>query len=123
MKLMLSKLPKTWLIDLDGTIVKHNGYLNGKDELLPGAKEFISKISEDDTIIILTSREERYKEETERILKENGIRYDYIIFGLPVGERILINDEKPRGLKTAHCISLKRDKGMEELDIEISEEL
>ena len=33
--LSLSKLPHTWILDLDGTIVKHNGYkLDGKDSLL-----------------------------------------------------------------------------------------
>ena len=37
--LSLSKLPHTWILDLDGTIVKHNGYkLDGKDSLLEGAK-------------------------------------------------------------------------------------
>ena len=25
-KLILSTLPKTWIFDLDGTIVRHNGY-------------------------------------------------------------------------------------------------
>ena len=35
--LVLSTLPKTWILDLDGTIVKHNGYkMDGVDTLLPG---------------------------------------------------------------------------------------
>lgn len=37
----MSALGKTWLFDLDGTIVKHNGYkLDGHDTLLSGAKNF-----------------------------------------------------------------------------------
>ena len=41
-KLILSTLPKTWIFDLDGTIVRHNGYkLDGKDSLLAGMKEYI----------------------------------------------------------------------------------
>lgn len=123
MKLVLSTLPKTWLIDLDGTIVKHNGYLKEGDQLLPGVKEFFQKIPEDDTIIILTSRAETYREQTEKFLCENQIRYNMIIFGLPVGERILINDAKPRGLNTAHSITIERDKGLIDLMIELSEEL
>lgn len=40
-EIMVSSLPKTWILDLDGTIVKHNGYkIDGKDTLLQGAKQF-----------------------------------------------------------------------------------
>lgn len=42
-----------------------------------------------------------------------GVRIDHAIFGLPPGERILFNDEKPSGLKTAHAINLVRDEGFE----------
>ena len=38
-QLILSTLPKTWIFDLDGTILKHNGYkIDGEDTLLPGVK-------------------------------------------------------------------------------------
>ena len=38
----LSPLGKTWILDIDGTIVKHNGYkIDGHDTLLLGAKEFL----------------------------------------------------------------------------------
>ena len=39
MELTLSTLPKTWLFDIDGTLVKHNGYKEGGDVLLPGVRE------------------------------------------------------------------------------------
>lgn len=123
MILILSKLPKTWLIDLDGTIVKHNGYLEGEDSLLPGVREFFEKIPKEDRVIILTSRSEKYKTQTEDFLRRNDIRYDLIIFDLPVGERILINDEKPSGLKTAHAVNIKRDNGLSNLNFEMSDEL
>lgn len=36
-----SPLAKTWILDIDGTIVKHNGYkIDGYDTLLEGVKEF-----------------------------------------------------------------------------------
>ena len=71
-KLILSTLPKTWIFDLDGTIVKHNGYkLEGKDTLLKGAKEYIQSIPAEDKIVLLTSRTDAYKAETIRFLKLN----------------------------------------------------
>lgn len=121
--MILSTLPKTWLLDLDGTIVKHNGYkLDGRDSFLPGAEEFLKSISPDDMIIFVTSRTEEYRELTERFLQENGIRYDHLICGAPYGERILINDRKPSGLEMAYCYSKDRDAGVE-LQIELDETL
>ena len=44
-KIKLStNLSHTWFIDLDGTILKHNGYINAnKDTLLDGVKDFFKK--------------------------------------------------------------------------------
>ena len=110
-KLVLSPLGHTWIFDLDGTIIKHNGYLlDGQDTLLPGALEFLQNISEKDMVIIVTSREEKYRTLTENFLKSNKIRYDHIIFNAPYGERILVNDDKPSGLKSSYAISSKRDE-------------
>ena len=51
-KITLSALGKTWVLDLDGTVVVHNGYLaDGKDTLLSGAKTFLDAIPEGDMII------------------------------------------------------------------------
>ncbi len=110
MELEMSSLPKTWILDLDGTLVKHNGYkMDGKDSLLPGANELLSQIQDEDYVIIVTSRKLEYKELTESFLQENNIRYDHIIFEAPYGERILINDNKPSGLKMAYAIDTDRD--------------
>ena len=111
--LHLSNLPKTWLIDLDGTIVKHNGYKEGGDKLIEGVREFFENVSEQDVVIILTSREAKYKDETINFLKTNNIRFDHIIFDLPYGERILINDMKESGMLTAHAINKKRDEPLD----------
>lgn len=55
-ELILSTLPKTWIFDLDGTLLKHNGYkLDGKDTLLDGVKEYLDELPKEDKIIILTS--------------------------------------------------------------------
>lgn len=110
--LKLSSLPKTWIFDLDGTILVHNGYKNGGDRMLPGVKEFFDKIPETDHILILTARKEEVLESTIGFLKDNGIRYNNILADIPFGERILLNDMKDSGLKTAYAVNLKRDEGL-----------
>lgn len=109
-RLVLSTLPKTWIFDLDGTLVKHNGYkIDGQDTLLSGAREYIGNIPPEDFILILTSRTDEYKEMTLDFLAQNGIRYDRIIFNAPVGERIIVNDRKPTGIDMAVAINVDRD--------------
>ena len=110
--LKLSSLPKTWIFDLDGTILVHNGYKNGGDWILPGVKEFFDNIPETDHILILTARKEEVLESTIEFLKDNGIRYNNILADIPFGERILLNDMKGSGLKTAYAVNLKRDEGL-----------
>lgn len=109
--LTLSSLPKTWVFDLDGTIVEHNGYKKyGHDVLLDGIKEQISAIPKEDLIIIFSARESKYEKQTIEFLNQNQIKFDKIIFDMPVGERILINDQKPSGLKCAYAINTIRDE-------------
>lgn len=111
----ISSLGKTWIFDLDGTVVKHNGYkLDGHDTLLEGAKEFFDALPKGDMVIFVTARLSEYKELTEDFLNKSGISHDAIIYGVPFGERILINDTKPSGLETAIAINTKRDKFMME---------
>lgn len=108
--LILSTLPKTWIFDLDGTLLKHNGYkTDGTDTVLPGAKEYLEQIPTEDKIVIFTSRTEEYREMTLSFLKEQQIRYDEIIFNMPMGERIVVNDRKPSGLDMAVAFNLDRD--------------
>ncbi len=110
-QLRISPMPKTWILDLDGTLVVHDGpYIMGKDEFLPGAKEFLESIPDRDMIIFLTARSTYEKPHTIRFLKENKVRYDHIIFNAGEGERIMINDIKPDGLITAYAVNTKRDR-------------
>jgi len=110
-KVKLSPMQKTWILDLDGTILVHDGpYILGKDQFLQGAKEFLENIPDRDIIIFLTARGEWEKSHTLKFLKENNVRYNHIIFGAGQGERILINDNKPDGLVTAVAINTTRDR-------------
>lgn len=109
--LVLSTLSKTWIFDLDGTLLKHNGYkLDGHDTVLEGAAEYLQKIPEGDKIILLTSRTEEYRQMTVDFLKAAGIRYDVIMFDMPMGERILVNDRKPSGLDMAVAWNMERNR-------------
>ncbi len=109
-EIVMSTLPKTWIFDLDGTIVKHNGYLlDGEDTLLPGVREYLSEIPISDRVLIFTSRTEEYRERTVCFLDTYGIRYDGILFNMPVGERIVVNDRKPSGLDMAVAMNVNRD--------------
>lgn len=121
--LKLSTLNHTWIIDLDGTLVEHNGYKTGEDKLLDGAYEFMHSIPENDYILIITARELDAKEKTENFLNRNGIRYNQILFEMPMGERILINDNKPSGLKCALALSPERNQGLRNLKVEIDKKL
>lgn len=108
--LILSKLGHTWILDLDGTVVKHNGYkIDGADTFLDGAKDFLQNIPAKDMIIFVTSRTDNERELTENFLAKNNIRYDAIIYNAPYGERILLNDNKPQGLITALAVERRRD--------------
>lgn len=109
--LILSSLDHTWILDIDGTIVKHNGYkIDGKDSLLEGAIDFLTSIPLNDMIIFVTSRTEEYRQLTLDFLADNKIRYDHIIFNAPYGERIIVNDDKPSGLKCSIAINFERNR-------------
>ncbi|GMO38178.1 MAG: hypothetical protein Ta2B_17900 [Termitinemataceae bacterium] len=121
--LKLSILNKTWIFDFDGTLVEHNGYKYGEDKFLPGVEALLKSIPSDDFILIMTAREEKAREKTEKFLQDNGIRYNEILFEIPMGERILVNDSKPSGLKMAYAIACKRNQGLERIKVKIDKTL
>ena len=118
-ELQVSRLNHTWLIDVDGTMVRHNGHLSAGDELLPGVVEFWAQIPAGDTIVLLSARAHYHQAATLHFFDQKGLRYDHAVFGLPTGERILINDRKPNGLPTALALNLPRNQGLGELHLQI----
>jgi hypothetical protein len=117
--LRISRLAHVWLIDVDGTLLAHNGHLGGEERLLPGVREFWAGIPAADTIVLLSAREPGHAEATLALLRDLGLRCDHAIFGLPTGERILVNDRKPSGLDTALAVNLERDEGLASVSIMI----
>ena len=111
--LKISKLSHTWFIDLDGTIFKHNKYKeNGFDIIVnSNVQKFFNQIPKNDILIFTTSRSSSLSKLCETSLKEIlNIKQNFtIIYGLPHGERILINDSKPSGMITSLAINIDRD--------------
>jgi ribonucleotide monophosphatase NagD (HAD superfamily) len=120
--IVLSQLAHTWILDVDGTLCVHNGYKHGGDTILDGVKEFFAQIPSEDMIILLTSRTAEEERNLVAFMQQHGLRYDHIIFNAPMGERILINDAKPSGLKTAYALNKQRDASLE-VQLTIDEKL
>lgn len=113
--------PKTFFIDIDGTIVpypRYKGELDDKiksdkyvEDLLPGAKDFFNNLNENDVVIFTTGRQEKYRKLTERTLKHHNIKYKHLIMNLPIGKRYLINDTRNMLFQKSIAINLLRNKG------------
>jgi len=124
---------KTWFIDIDGTIFKHRNNQQidvsqekgeHEEELLPGVKEFFKSIPENDEIVLVTARHKEHHPTTHQALQEYEIPCDAIIYDLPSGPRILINDIKPsesednpdaKEIDTAYAINVTRNEGLRHL--------
>ena len=119
MKLTLSTLPKTWIFDLDGLLVPHNGHLRGGDRLLPGVSAFWAGLPREDRVVLLTARGSEHVDRIAAFFAGEGLRLDHIVPGCPTGERILFNDAKPSGLRMAHAVNLPRDAGLAEISVQI----
>ena len=116
-------MKKTLFIDIDGTLVKHQGNQSNMVirpmEILPGV---LDKLNEWDAnghkIILTTGRKECLRKVTEEELLKNGIFYDQLVMGLTRGERVVINDIKPDyAMTTATAIQVNRNEGLVNVNI------
>lgn len=114
--LYISKNAFTIFCDLDGTIIEHENIPDYTKcvKLLPGAKEKIDEWRKDNGFIVLTtSRDEQFRPELEEMLRITGIRYEYLVMGLPSGARYLVNDKKPYSDKNmAKSFEVERNVGI-----------
>jgi hypothetical protein len=116
-------MPRTFFIDIDGTIVKNltNEELDliltqntsgiFREDLLPGVDHFFKSLNEDDTVIFTTARTENHRRMTEEMLAFHNIKYSQLIMGLSCGERYLINDTPNVFYKKAISVNVLRDTG------------
>ena len=126
------RCPPTIFSDIDGTIWKHEydvrHSMNGTQRLLPGVFErFLEWHRQGFKIILTTGRPDSLREETERQLRELGIFYNQLVMDCGPGPRVLINDmeatsEDIKFKAKAQAVNLIRDNGMEELQINYTQE-
>ena len=126
------RCPPTIFSDIDGTMWKHEydirHSMNGTQRLLPGVfDKFLEWHRQGFKIILTTGRPESLREETERQLRELGIFYNQLVMDCGPGPRILINDmeSKADDIKfkaKAQAVNLIRDHGMENLEINYTQE-
>lgn len=119
---MFREIRKTVFCDIDGTIFMHKENLHDmvafSPSVLPGViSRFLEWREKDYYIILTTARPEGTREATERQLRINGIFYDQLVMGLPVGPRVVINDRKPNGTNTAEAICIPRNEGLRYVEI------
>ncbi len=113
--ILWKKQKKLYLFDLDGVITEAGGPYGKKPwdivKPLEGVKEKLKSIKESGgTVYIITARPKSISKQTEEMLNNNGITYDKIIYDLPVGPRILINDyASSNPYPTAQAINSKRN--------------
>ena len=123
---MLDSYPKTYFIDIDGTIVPNltiedlDEYIqipNYIQDLLPGVKKFFISLHRNDVVIFTTARGNKYKELTERTLNHHRIKYLQLIMDLPAGQRFLINDTVNIFFKKSIAINVLRNAGFGDVSI------
>ncbi|KAJ3186149.1 hypothetical protein HK101_009702 [Irineochytrium annulatum] len=89
---------KTLFVDIDGTVVGNSGqYFKptwGTTKALRKNVEHLNTLHATGRvqIILTTSRHESFRDATEKQLKEAGMNYDMILFGMLHTKRVLIND-------------------------------
>jgi len=114
--------PKTIFCDIDGTLIKHrkpNNISKSKPSVLPLTLETLVKWDRlGYNIVLTTGRKESLRRITEKELSKSGIIYDKLITGLGGGDRILVNDKKSCGRKTAWSLTPQRDVGLANLSFE-----
>ena len=106
----------TIFIDMDGVLVKNSGrYIGdlwGTTDPLENNVSYVRKLAKSGKvkIIITTSRDEKFSNETEAQLKRHDIPYHQIIYGLPHAKRIVINDfAKSNPYRCCDAVNIKRN--------------
>jgi len=113
----MNPIPKTIFCEIDGVILSDR--TNGVPTCLGMVQEQFSKWKElQYKVVLTTSRPESIREETEDVLRENGLEYYTMVMGLPEGgDRILINAKT--GIEnTAFALNLVLNRGMGEVEVE-----
>ncbi len=111
-----TRLYSTLFIDLDGTMVRNSAQHSiprwGETEGIQPNIDAVNHLYDSGKVevILTTSRKEAYREVTMAQLERVGVKFHNIIFGLPHGRRIIINDYAPSNpFKSCDAINIKRN--------------
>lgn len=101
----------TYFCDIDGTILKSKwDYYEPHEPLYDNVKVLLNEYNRGCKIVFTTSRQEKYRNLTEQILKELGFENCPLIMGIHHSKRILINDyANTNPYPSAIAINIKRD--------------
>lgn len=116
-------LPKTMILDIDGTLLKHFGKISDiwdhEPERLDGVLERIDEwCTRGFQIILFTGRPESMRALTVEQLRQLKISYDQLVVGVGIGSRILVNDLRPGdSTPTAAAVNIARNQGIADLEI------
>jgi hypothetical protein len=107
---------KTFIFDIDGIVSENAGQHFkprwGDTGPIKENIEIIKKLSEDPytQLFFLTSRPEKFRELTEKMLSENNIKHDGLIMGCNHAKRIIVNDfSNTTGYPTCEAINILRN--------------
>ena len=107
---------KTLFVDIDGTLMKNSGqYFTptwGTTQALSSNVAYLNELyaTGRTSIILVTSRQERFREKTITQLKEYGVRYDQLLMGMLHSKRVMINDHAPTNpFPAAAAVNLARN--------------
>src|SRR5687767_2641507 len=106
-------LPKTRIVDIDGCVLFHYQDMScqhlNKPILLPGVLDNFKQWERNgDFILLTTGRKPSTRKATIKQLNELGLFWNEIVFGLPRGSRIIVNDFKPNSTEpTALAVCLE----------------
>lgn len=111
-----TRLYSTLFIDLDGTLVRNSAQHAvprwGDTDGIQANIDAINHLYDSGKVevIITTSRKEKFRELTLKQLTRVGAKFHKIIFDLPHGKRIIINDYAPSNpFKSCDAINIKRN--------------
>lgn len=106
----------TLFVDLDGVLVLNSAQYTdprwGSTEAIEENVEVLNRLHETGRVhlVVTTARNEGFRELTIAQLDRIGLRYDDIIFGLPHGKRIVVNDYAPSNpYKSCDSINIRRN--------------
>lgn len=105
---------ETIFVDLDGTLILFN--LEPErvtDRIIPSTMSYLIKKKAEGACIVCTTARSAWH--TALAIANANIPldfFDHILYDLPMGKRILINDTKDINTPSAEAMVLERDKGM-----------